>query len=95
MWVKTWSQLDLPELPRSVTQPQLLVLHTLLLHAGLTTQGLAEVLPLSASEVIESIHRLRPAGLIETVGDKIQVPAMSYPVVRKALAQEGYLLDAI
>ena len=95
MWVKTWPQLDLPELPRPVTPSQLFVLHTLLLHAGLTTQGLAEVLPLSATEVIESIHRLRPAGLIETVGDKIQLPAMSYPVVRKALSQEGYLLDAI
>jgi hypothetical protein len=95
MWVKTWSQLGLPELPRPVTQPQLFVLHALLLHAGLTMKGLAEVLPLSATEVTESIHRLGPAGLIETVDDKIQVNAISYPIVRKVLSLEGYLVDAI
>jgi hypothetical protein len=95
MWVKTWSRLELPELPRPVTQPQLFVLHALLLHAGLTSKGLAEVLPLSASDVTESIHRLGPAGLIETVDDKIQVNAISYPIVRRVLALEGYLLDAI
>ncbi len=95
MWVKTWSKLDLPELPRPVTQPQLFVLHALLLHAGLTTENLVRVLPLSATEVMESIHRLRPAGLIETVGETIQVTPMSYPVVRKVLFQEGYLVDAI
>ena len=95
MWVKTWSQLGLPELPRPVTQPQLFVLHALLLHAGLTMKGLADVLPLSATEVTESIHRLGPAGLIETVDDKIQVNAISYPIVRKVLSLEGYLVDAI
>ena len=46
-------------------------------------------------KMMESIHRLRPAGLIETVGDRIQVTAMSYPLVRKVLFQEGYLVDAI
>jgi hypothetical protein len=95
IWVKAWSQLNLPELPRPVTQPHLFVLHALLLHGGLTTKGLAQVLPLSATEVIESIHRLGPAGLIETAGDRYQVAAMSYPVVRKVLSQEGYLVDAI
>lgn len=95
MWVKTWSQLNLPELPRPVTQPHLFVLHALLLHGGLTPQGLAQVLPLSAAEVTESIHRLRPGGLIETAGDRYQVTAMSYPIVRKVLSQEGYLVDAI
>ena len=95
MWVKTWSQLELPAPSRPVTQPQLFVLHALLLHAGLTTEGLDQVLPLSTTEMMESIHRLRPAGLIETVGDRIQVTAMSYPLVRKVLFQEGYLVDAI
>jgi hypothetical protein len=95
MWVKTWSQLDLPEPPRSMTQPQLFVLHALLLHGGLTNQGLAQVLPLSAAEVIESVHRLQPAGVIETVGDRYRVTAISYPAVRKILFQEGYLVDGI
>jgi hypothetical protein len=58
-------------------------------------KGLADVLPLSATEVTESIHRLGPAGLIETVDDKIQVNAISYPIVRKVLSLEGYLVDAI
>lgn len=95
MWVKTWSQLDLPAPPRPAAQPQLFVLHTLLLHGGLATEGLTQVLPLSATEVMESIHRLRAGGVIETVGDRIQVTAMSYPIVRKVLFQEGYLVDAI
>ncbi len=95
MWVRTWSQLDLPALPRPVTQPQLFVLHALLLHGGLAPDGLTQVLPLSATEVTESIHRLRAGGVIETVGDRIQVTAMSYAIVRKVLFSEGYLVDAI
>jgi hypothetical protein len=95
MWVKTWAQLELPEPPRLVTQPQLFVLHGLLLHGGLTSQGLAQVLPLSEAEVIESVHRLQPTGVIETVGDRYRVTAITYPTVRKILFQEGYLVDGI
>jgi hypothetical protein len=95
VWVKTWPQLDLPDLPRPVTQPALFVLHALMIHAGLTARGLAQVLPLSANEVSESTYRLRTAGLIETVGDRIRVTAMSYPIARRVLFQEGYLVDGL
>jgi hypothetical protein len=93
IWVKNLSSLNLPDLPEA-SQDKLFVLHTLLLHAGLPIKELAEILPLSAAEIMRAVHILRNAGLIQLEGDRWVVSALGYPSVRQILSQEGYLIDA-
>lgn len=90
--VPSWKQLDLPTLPEDARE-QAFVLHALLLHNGLPTPALSQVLPLSASEVVRSLHRLCNAALIETVDDHWQVRAIAYPAVSRLLGDVGYLTD--
>ena len=92
MWVKTWSQLDLPNIP--VVSMDLFVLHALLLHGGLCFGALTQTLSLfDVSEIMDSIHRLCGSGLIEELGETWKVTALGYPAAREALGMNGYLVD--
>jgi len=93
IWVKSWSQLELPSLSGVLAQNQLFILHALLLHGSLSLNALALILPIETGEVTRILHRLQAAGLVETAGDRWQVPAPVYPAVRNALSLEGYLTD--
>lgn len=94
MWVKTWAQMDLPNIP--VVPMDLFVVHSLLLHGGLHFNALTQTLSLfDVSEIMDSIHRLGGAGLIEECDETWKVTALGYPAVREALAMNGYLVDAL
>jgi DNA-binding transcriptional ArsR family regulator len=93
VWVKNLGSLNLPDLP-GASQDKLFVLHTLLLHAGLPIKELAEILPLSAPEIMRAVHILRNAGLILLEGERWVISPLGYPAVRQILSQEGYLMDA-
>jgi hypothetical protein len=93
MWVKTWTQMDLPNLP--VNPMDLYVLHSLLLHGSLCFGALAQTLSLyDVSEIMDSIHRLSGAGLIEECAETWKVTSLGYPSVREALALNGFMVDA-
>jgi hypothetical protein len=89
-----WRRLTLPEAPQDA-RDQAIVLHTLLLHNGLTAELLPRLLPLSESELADSLHRLNDAGLVEALEQSWRISAAGYPVVRKLLDNEGYLTDEL
>ena len=94
--VKPWSQLNLPGFPgQRVSLGLLMVLHTLLIHGGLWSRILPELLPLSPMEILEYLYLLEASGLVESDQGFWRVTPAGYPAVRQALQSEGYLTDAI
>ena len=95
MWVRSWSNLNLPVLTGPVGGAGYQLFHTLLLHAGLPAQIAARILPIEFGEVLQHLQRFQSLGLINQVEDRWRVAALGYPAVRSALAREGYLVDKL
>lgn len=96
IWVEPWSRVNLPSLPSLDSQGRdLFVLHTLLLHDGLPSELLAQVLPFPESQTQGSLQSLRVTGVVALDRDRWRVTAAAYPAVRKFLQGEGYLVDAL
>jgi hypothetical protein len=93
LWVKPWTQVDLPTAPGPRDTCPLFILHSLLLHSGLPANILVRLLPFSPAEVTRSLHSLRSSGLLEQAGELWRVTPLGYPTVRQALRSEGYLVD--
>jgi hypothetical protein len=95
LWVRPWSQIDLPVMSVVADNRQMFVLHALLIHNGLPAAMLSRLLPLNPMAVAETLHRLRRAGLLEERRGVWHVCPLGYPVVREQLESEGYLVDRI
>lgn len=95
LWVKPWSELSLPTLSATPGQDVLFVLHTVLLHGGLSAELITRLLPLSSFEVLQALHYLRSVGLLESAEEGWRVTALGYPAVRRFLADQGYLVDPL
>jgi hypothetical protein len=94
--VTPWSQINLPGFPgQRVSLGSLMVLHTLLIHGGLWSRILPELLPLSPMEILEDLYLLEASGLLESDQSFWRVTPVGYPAVRQVLQNEGYLTDAI
>jgi hypothetical protein len=95
MWVKAWSQIDLPQTP--AVHLDLFVLHSLLLHGSLSFTALTKTLSMfDVSEIMESMHRLNGNGLVEENNARVwQVTSLGYPAVREALGMHGFQVDAL
>lgn len=94
VWVKPWSQLHLPLVPRSAGTTEAIILQTLLLHGGATAELLELLLPLSHNQVRHALHELMEANLVEIkADDRWQVTLLGYPAVRQFTENEGYLVD--
>lgn len=93
VWIIPWNQRTLPLLPSGAGHDEAFVLHTLLLHNGLCLELLRQLLPLSPSQVAETLFRLDEAGLVARTDTAWQVTARGYPAVRQFLQTHGYLLD--
>jgi DNA-binding GntR family transcriptional regulator len=72
-----------------------MVLHTLLIHGGLWSRVLPELLPLTPVEIREYLYLLEASGLVESDQGFWRVTPTGYPAVRQLLQSEGYLTDAI
>ena len=95
IWVKPWSQLDLPVMPLGARPNPFFVFHALLIHGGLPSDLLAKILLLSLEEVRQILLRFRNAGLVQELAGVWQVTPLGYPNVRNWLASEGFLIDAL
>lgn len=96
IWVKPWSQLNLPEFPgQRACLELLLVLHTLLIHGGLWSRILPELVPLSPTEIMEHLYFLEAAELLQSDQEFWRVSPLGYPPLRRALLSEGYLTDGL
>lgn len=92
IWVT--SELHEPMLPSETGEDIALVLHALLLHNGLATRWLVELLPLARDVSLAALLRLTRAGLVTRRGDRHIVTALGYPGVRGLLQRRDYLTDA-
>lgn len=93
--VTPWSQINLPGFPfHRVSLGLLMVLHTLLIHGGLWSRILPELLPLPPTEILEHLYLLEASGLVESDQSFWRVTPVGYPVVQQVLQSEGYLTDA-
>ncbi len=93
IWVTPWRQirqtLPAPGLLREHAAP----LHALLLHAGLTTGLLAQLLPLATPSVEATLACLETAGLVVQRENEWRISPAGYPTVRQFLRDDGYLTD--
>ncbi len=95
IWVMPWERVKHPALPSTLPRREMtMVLHTLLVHGGLETRVLPQLLPLSTNEVMQAVLTLQSAGLLDGSDDVWSVSAPGYPVVRQVLKEEGYLIDS-
>lgn len=95
MWVNPWTKLSLPSLPSNADREDALVLYTLLLHNGLSTEHLSDLLPLGQARVVQIIQHLRAARLVTNEADRWIITPLGYPAVRVFLGREGFLADVL
>lgn len=93
LWVLPWNKLSHPALPSPISPETSILLHSLLLHNGLSQTILAEILPFSPHVITSTALVLKDAGLIEENHDLWNVSPAGYPIVRQYLNGEGYLTD--
>jgi hypothetical protein len=93
IWVTAWDDLEHPALPSSAADNIAFVLHTLLLHNGLSFELLQQLLPLAGNQVTETVYQLEEAGLVACYDAIWKVTRRGYPVVRRYLISNGYLCD--
>jgi hypothetical protein len=95
IWVRPWEELDLPGVPERHRGRLAFVLHTLLLHGGVATRLLPELLPNLGQQIRQDLHELRVAGVAAQEHDVWRVTALGYLAVREFLENESYLVDAV
>jgi len=95
LWVRPWEQMHLPDLAGSAKSLDGMLLYTLLLHGGLARHLLTDLLPFSPGQLLERLHRLRVAGVVEESGDVWGPTPVGYPAIRRFLEEEGFLVDAL
>jgi hypothetical protein len=95
MWMKPWQKLELPGVPLGRGNRLAFILHTLLLHNGVATRLLPELLPNLSHQLSRDLHELRDAGLTTQEQEVWRVTPLGYPAIRDFLAREGYLVDAV
>ena len=93
VWVTPWHQIRQPTPTSALLREQATLLHTLLLHAGLTRATLAPLLPLALSSAEAALARLEDADLVIRHEDEWRISPMGYPIVRRFLRDDGYLID--
>jgi len=94
IWVKPWKQLALTTLPEDLTKEELLLLHSLLLHGGVSLPVLEKIVPMPCHCLEQSLFRMASLGLTEVSNQTWRVTPLSYPAVRRYVENEGYLVDA-
>jgi len=93
IWVTPWDQLNKPVVPGDVRHDEAVVLHTLLLHSGLSLELMRQLLPMSLNRIAETVARLQEAGIVAQDGATWRVAPLGYPPARQFLQEVGYLTD--
>lgn len=91
--VRSWTDVDRPGRPDDLERTDLLLLHALVLHGGLTDAVLAHVTPIDQYERRGRLRSLAREGLLTRADGMWRVPPLGYPVVCALLRDEAYLPD--
>lgn len=95
LWVPAWNKVEHPALPPGAGTPERFVLHALLLHGALASETIPQVAPVSSSEAIRVLHRLKVSGIADQSKDGWGVTLSGYPTARSELSSHGFLTDWI
>ncbi len=93
IWVAPWDDLTQPNLPAGSGDDEALILHALLLHAGLPAEWLLPLLPFSTGKIAAVLNRLADAELVAHGAGRWTVTAHGYPAVRQFLSSRAYMID--
>lgn len=94
VWVTAWDLVKPPSVPHEMPPDAGLILHALLLHAGLDADNLGRVTGLDQDSVMQVLHLLARAELIATGARGWEVTALGYPNIRRYLSGRGLPTDA-
>jgi len=92
-WVIPLDQVGLPEVS-AVSRPMTSVLHSILLHGGLSTERLALATAMASVDVVRALRWLERYELVANGEDDWQVTPQAYPWVRRQLQGDGYPVDS-
>jgi hypothetical protein len=96
IWVEPWSALNLPSSSKIGSRDrELFVVHTLLLHDGLSSRVLSDILPFPEAQIKSLLQSLQAKGIVVNHQGNWRVAASAYPAARNFLQSEGYLVDAL
>ena len=82
----------LPSLP-DLSQPDMYLLYSLMLHGDLTVLAVAESLGDAPQVVNNQVQFLRKAGIIEQRGETIKANPIHYPKLRRELAKNNFIIN--
>ena len=82
----------LPPLP-DLSQPDMYLLYSLMLHGDLTVLAVAESLGDAPQVVNNQVQFLRKAGVIEQRGEIIKANPVYYPKLRRELARNNFIIN--
>lgn len=91
VWVS--AALQEPVMPAEKGEGMAFVLHALLLHNGLPAFLLPKLLPQPDHRLASSLLQLQTQGVVMLVGERWQISASAYAVVRDFLRRRGFLRD--
>ena len=93
IWVHPWEKMHRPSMPSAPGSETSIVLHSLLIHNGLSMEMLNRLLTLPPHGVEQAIRMFADNELVESADGVWRVSAAGYPAVRQYLNGEGYLVD--
>ena len=91
VWVS--ARLREPPLPAEKGEGMAFILHALLLHNGLPVSVLPELLPQPEHRIASHLLQLQALGVVVLAGERWQISASAYAVVREFLRRRGFLRD--
>ena len=94
LWVVSPDKLTPPQFPINSDRIHRYVLHSLLLHGGLSLASLLAILPFSRDEIYRHVSELRRTHILDEQDSVLRVNLLAYPIVRRDLQSEGFLTDA-
>ena len=94
IWVVKLDDLAPPKLNVDVDRLHRFVLHSILLHGGLSQSSLYTILPFSPDDIQRRVSALQRANVLDEQDERLRVTLTAYPLVRRDLQNEGLLTDA-
>jgi len=95
IWVKAFEDVELPTIPGDTGQTGAFLLLYLLQHDGLKTDAIFDLLSLEKSRLIGLLNRLHKAGIVVNENDVWRASWQGYPAIRRFLAEQDHLQDAM
>lgn len=95
IWVKAFKDVDLPTMPSDIGQAGAFLLLFLLQHDGLKTDMIFDLLSFGKDQLIGLLNRLQKSGIVVNENDVWRASWQGYPAVRRFLAEQDHLQDAM